>query len=698
MLFFAQVHALRAIAVTMVLVYHLWPSRYTGGFIGVDVFLVISGFLITGHIWRQREQSWRMLPKFWLRRVLRLAPAALTVVSVTGALVLAFVPQTFWERYAREAIASVLISVNFVLFGDSVDYLAADNAPTPFQHYWSLSVEEQFYLVWPILLITASILATKLAQRAKTQLRAETVALIVIGAVSVVSFAVSLWVLPLSPSAAYFMMPLRIWEFGVGATLALLLPRLLSYVRGGNLRRIARFLLPAAYAALVLNGYFLTGAAAFPGWNALLPVAFTALVIVSHPFAEMPRAWSALEQGRLVTFLGDVSYSAYLWHWPLIILAPFVLGQELDLKIKLGILAVTLLLAWVTTRWIETPIRTLPSWEPKAVRRRIFAISAWALVAVLAWGGAMWQGERHDAAGTFGASERAAHCFGAKTALDLEACGALPGEAASEAALLAASTDRPDPWRADCVAKHTGGETPVCEYLADDPNAPALVLWGDSHAGAWSPAFEEAARELGLSLYTFTRDGCPPTIESPIATVMDREIGVEEQQNCADRNEQVRQFIETQPNVVGVIAANLSTNYIFDEASPFGGIDESLAQVAAQGLPVVLMGDVPLTGDAFGNRVNIGECLATNTADPSRCDNDREKALDSLAQRGFVKAQLGDDVTVIESAQNFCDDKTCFAVVGGVPVFFDQTHLTDSFARSLGPWLAGQIDPLLATN
>lgn len=685
----------------MVLVYHLWPSRYTGGFIGVDVFLVISGFLITGHIWRQREQSWRMLPKFWMRRVLRLAPAALTVVSVTGVLVFAFVPQTFWERYAREAIASVLISVNFVLFGDSVDYLAADNAPTPFQHYWSLSVEEQFYLVWPILLIATSLLATKLAKSprlTKSTLRAETVALIVIAAVSLVSFAVSLWVLPLSPSAAYFMMPLRIWEFGVGAALALLLPRLLQYVRGGNLQRIASVVLPASYAALVLNGYLLTGAASFPGWNALLPVAITALVIVSHPFASMPRAWSRLEQGRAVTFLGDVSYSAYLWHWPLIILAPFMLGRELDLKIKLGILAVTLLLAWVTTRWIETPLRSLPSWEPKAVRKRMFTISAWALVAVLAWGGAMWQGERHEAAGVFSTSERAAHCFGAKTALDIEACGALPGEAASEAVLLAASTDRPDPWGANCVAKHTGAETPVCEYLADDPNAPALVLWGDSHAGAWSPAFEEAARELGLSLYTFTRDGCPPAVESPIATVMDREIGAEEQQNCADRNAQVRQFIETQPNVVGVVAANLSTNYIFDEAAPFGSVDAALAQVAAQGIPVMLMGDVPLTGDAYGDRVNIGECLATNTADPSRCDNERERALDSQAQREFVKAQLGDDVSVIESAQNFCDDTTCFAAIGGVPVFFDQTHLTDSFSRSLGPWLAGQLESRIATS
>ncbi|MHA3724044.1 acyltransferase family protein [Leucobacter sp. HY1910] len=712
--FFPQVHALRAIAVLMVLVYHLWPARYTGGFIGVDVFLVISGFLITGHIWRQREQSWRLLPKFWLRRVLRLGPAALTVVTVTGLLTFAFVPQSFWERYAREAIASVLISVNFVLFGDSVDYLAADNAPTPFQHYWSLSVEEQFYLVWPLLIIAASLLAARIARRGARRLpqpgnpqpgnpqagapfTAETVAVLVIAAASVASFAVSLAVLPVSPSAAYFMMPLRIWEFGAGALLALLLPRLLRHARGGVLRTLARIALPAAYAALVLNGYLLSGAAPFPGWNALLPVALTALVILSHPFAEMPRAgaWAAVEQGRVTTFLGDVSYSAYLWHWPLIIIAPFMLGHDLTLVTELGILAVTLLLAWVTTRWIETPLRSLKGWDPVVVRRRITGITSWALVAVLAWTAAMWLGGRVEAQAQFSQAQTADVCFGAQMALSPKECGALPGEPGTDAALMAAATDKPAPWPQECVAKHTGAAAPVCEYLADDPNAPAIVLWGDSHAGAWSPAFEEAAKRLGLSLYTFTRDGCPPAAVSPIATIMNRDIDATEQGNCADRNAQVQQFIDTHPGIVGVFAANLSTNYIFPEGAEFGRIDELLAGVADRGYPVVLMGDVPLTGDAYGNRVNIAECLATNTSDPSRCDNERTRALDSQGQRDFVRAQLGDTVTVLDSQDNFCDSDTCYAAIGGVPVFFDQTHLTDTFSRSLGPWLSEAIAPLI---
>lgn len=691
----------------MVLVYHLWPSRYTGGFIGVDVFLVISGFLITGHIWRQREQSWRLLPKFWLRRVLRLGPAALTVVTATGLMTIAFVPQSFWERYAREAISSVLISVNFVLFGDAVDYLAADNAPTPFQHYWSLSVEEQFYLVWPLLIIAASLLAARLASSSTIQrtrggvakpIAAETIAMFVIATACIVSFTVSLVVLPVSPSAAYFMMPLRIWEFGVGALLALLLPRLLRHVGGGALRSFARFVLPAAYAALVLNGYLLTGAASFPGWNALLPVALASLVIVSHLFAQMPQtgAWGALEQGRVTSFLGDVSYSAYLWHWPLIIIAPFMFGHALTLPTKVCILAATLLLAWITTRWIETPLRNLRGWDPVVVRRRIMGITAWALVAVLAWTAAMWLGGRAQEQARFSETEMADVCFGARMALDPDTCGALSGKPSTDAALVGVANDKPAPWPQGCVAKHTGSDNPVCEYLADDPNAPAIVLWGDSHAGAWSPAFEEAARQLGLSLYTFTRDGCPPAAVSPIATIMNRDIDATEQRNCADRNEQVRQFIDAHPNIAGVFAANLSTNYIFPDGAEFGHIDELLAEVSGQGFPVVLMGDVPLTGDAYGDRVNIAECLATNANEPALCNNDRDRALDSQGEREFVRSQLGDKVTVLENSENFCDSDTCYAAVGGVPVFFDQTHLTDTFSRTLGPWLAEKIAPLVA--
>ena len=691
--FYPQVHALRAIAVSMVLLYHLWPNRYQGGFIGVDVFLVISGFLITGHIWRQRAEGWRMLPKFWARRVLRLGPAALTVVTVSGALVLAFVPQVFWERYAREAIASVLISVNFVLFGDSVDYLAADNAPTPFQHYWSLSVEEQFYLVWPLIIIAAALFAKRvLAARS-----AELVGVTVIAAVSVASFAWSLVVLPSNPSAAYFMMPLRIWEFGFGAILALLMPAIVAAKRPAWLRLGARVLLPLAYLALIVNGYVLTGATPFPGWAALLPVVLTVCIILVHPCAELDqvRPWTALEQGPIVRFLGDVSYSAYLWHWPLIILTPFILGRELSFPVKLGILALTFFLAWVTTRWIETPLRSLPGWNWKLARKRLMIIVAWALCAVLAWGAALWIGARYERV-QFSAEQTAEQCFGARMALAPEICGALPGELPPSDVLASAAADMPDPWIQDCDSTIHQAEGPHCEYLySADPDAPAILLWGDSHAGAWSPAFEEAAKNLGFNLYTYMRDGCPPVAVSPIATVMGRDISEEEQQNCANRNLEVRDFVQSHPNIVGVFAANLSSNYIYAEGADFGEIDTVLAEIQAEGRVVALMGDVPLTGDAYGDRLNVAECLAQNSADPSVCNNSRERALNSMAQREFVRAKLGQDFPVLESQENFCDATTCYAAVGGVPVFFDASHLTDTFSRSLGMWLTEQIGPLL---
>lgn len=684
-------HALRAVAIVMVLLYHLWPVHYRGGFIGVDVFLVLSGFLITGQIIRKMDHGWRLLPGFWARRVLRLAPAALTVVAGTALLTWCLVPPALWARYAKEAIASVAIFENMALFSDAVDYLAAENSPTPFQHYWSLSVEEQFYIVWPTLLILLGILfGLFLPRRRVAQFLAGS-----IGLVSLVSFVVALEVLSVNPSAAYFLMPLRVWEFGIGGLLAFWVPLITSWAPEVLWRNLARGVLVASYAGLIVYGWRLDSSLPFPGWYGLVAVLLTAAVIVAHPVARLGESnpLVMIERSRIVRFIADNSYAAYLWHWPLIVLAPFILQGQVTLPWKIAIVIATFGLAWATTAWIERPFRFATPRSRLSRRSALITLAGLTLLVLLAWA-MMWASSDRRAAEE-GAAGAEGPCFAAQALFDPESCGGSPhGEVPSLSAIAASETDRPDPWIKGCVAKTFGADLFRCDYLVGPEDGPAIVLWGDSHAGSWTPAFEGAAKELGVNLFAFVRDGCPPSLVSPTATVS-RDIDEEEQANCRARNQQVLDFIDSHPNVVGVFAANFSTNYIFPEGAAHGDIAEMLAGVASEGRASVLVGDAPLTGPSVRERLNVPECLMEHQDDPAACDNPREVAQATSDQREAVARATRGEVEILETADGLCDDSTCYALIGGVPVFFDASHFTDTYSRSLGTWMAEKIEPHL---
>ena len=211
-----EIQALRALAVLLVLVYHLWPARLTGGFIGVDVFFVISGYLITGHLWASANGSGLSLIGFYSRRIRRLAPASLLVLAVTLVGVLLLVPSARWPQFGGEAIGSALLVENWVLAASSIDYLAADQSASPFQHYWTLSVEEQFYLVWPLVILL--VLALVRSGGGERRRRALLAALTLIG---ILSFAYSWYITAAEPAAAYFVTPARVWQFAAGGMLAL---------------------------------------------------------------------------------------------------------------------------------------------------------------------------------------------------------------------------------------------------------------------------------------------------------------------------------------------------------------------------------------------------------------------------------------------------------------------------------------------
>lgn len=360
-----DIQALRALAVTLVVVQHFWPTRLHGGYVGVDIFFVISGFLITSHLSRDLEAEGRVrLGTFYARRVRRLLPAAFAVLVAGSVLVWAFLPFSAWERTAREVIASAFYVENWALAASAVDYSASQDDATIAQHYWSLSVEEQFYLIWPLLLWGCvalwRFLETRRRGGAPTQdplMARRSTTFGIAGAlvlVIAVSYPVSVWWVENSSQAAYFVTPGRLWEFAVGAAVALL-PRVLGpRVSTAPAQRVAQLILTlAGWAGLVIASVTYSSSTPFPGQAALLPVLSTAAIIAAGCMGPLPTTLEKVYGLRPVQWMGDISYSVYLWHWPLVVVAPYLLGLENPELRNLGLYGVTLLVAHVSYRWIE---------------------------------------------------------------------------------------------------------------------------------------------------------------------------------------------------------------------------------------------------------------------------------------------------------------------------------------------------------
>jgi len=655
----ADIQGLRAIAVTAVLVFHLWPGSLPGGFTGVDVFFVVSGFLITGRILRDvdRHSPGAFAARFWAARARRILPTGLLVLAVVLLASRWLLPASQWSEVSRHSLASALSIENWLLAGDAVDYLAADNAPTPVQHYWSLSVEEQFYLGWPVLLLLAVLLGRRLGRRWPV---AAAMAAVVVG-----GLAYSLIVTSSDPAAAYFVTPARIWQLGAGGLVAL------AAVSG--VRR-----LPWVGLALIALGFVLIDEGTpYPGLAALLPTLGTCLVLLGGPGRRSVDA--ALDLAP-VQRLGDISYSLYLWHWPLIVLAPYALDRELGAVDDLGVLVLALLLSTVTYAYVENPAR-----RGRLLRGSPRSLLAGALAISLVAGGTVLldrAGADRVAAAVAALDQRAgtgAECIGAAALDDVcaDPFAEVPGEIA-----LAAAEDKPSPLRPPACTSSLGEFSErTCTY-GDVTAGRTLVLWGDSHAAAWADAFDVAGQELGWKVVLVARQACPASLVSPTSTRY-RPVGEAQRIGCAERNAWV---VKTWlPDAAAVVLAGYTTVYEFPGSDPSAGFVAAARAVRDAGAGLLWMSDLPLTGSRSERR-DIPECLERN----GQCTNPASRALRTTQVLDGVRAAVP-DLPVIDSSSRFCDAEQCYGAVGGVAVYFDASHLTRTYARSLGPWLTEQL-------
>ena len=501
-----DLEGLRAVAVLLVVLYHAGVPGFGGGYVGVDVFFVLSGFLITGIIVRELRDTGSVdLPAFYARRARRLLPAAALALVATVVASAVFLPPLQVGDVAADGAAAALYISNIRFAVQATDYLQADLAPSPLLHYWSLGVEEQFYLFWPALLL----LVTRVGWGTPRRLAA------VVGVVAAVSLALSLVLTQVNAPWAFYSLPTRAWELGLGAAVALVAAR--SWSVGG---RLAAFAATAGLLMVVVAGWRFHTGTPFPGFAALLPTTGAALIILAG-LGAVPSI-----PGRLLTlapmrFLGRISYSLYLWHWPILVIPAAMAGAELPFALRLVLAAATIPIAAASQRWVEDPIRR-GRVVGLGTRRGLAAAGALTLVVAgssVALGA--WVGLRPASTGTV-PPPSITDVLG--TPRPSPGPGATPGPTATdpgptspptaqpvpanlEPRLAAARDDLPVVYDDGCHAVQLATELGACTY-GNVASATTVVLFGDSHAAQWQPTLERLATENGWRLVSLTKALC----------------------------------------------------------------------------------------------------------------------------------------------------------------------------------------------
>jgi peptidoglycan/LPS O-acetylase OafA/YrhL len=677
-----DIQGLRAIAVSLVLVYHLAPRALSGGFTGVDVFFVISGFLITLHLLEHVPSQPRDLAAFWSRRVRRLLPASLLVLAFTLAGSRFVSPETQWANTAHQVRAAALYVVNWLLARDAVDYLAAENAPSPVQHFWSLSVEEQFYFVWPVLILVLAALARAL--------RRKPLPVVVVGLTALVgaSLAWSIHETTTDPAAAYFVTPTRMWELGVGGLLAAS-----SLLKPGRLKASAA--IPLAWlglAAIAWTAATYTGETAFPGWQAAVPVLGTAAVIAAQPEHGRLSPGPALAL-RPVQWLGDISYSVYLWHWPLIVLVPDATGHPLTWVDRLAIVPATLLLAWLTKIFVEDRFRAT-RWALPLRKPFVLAAAAMALVVGLAGVQLLEVTQRTDQAAAALARGLSGNgpCFGAR-ALDHPADCPPVAYADVVPAPIEAARDKSDAYEIqanghDCWSYRPN--FPVKECVFGDMSATTnVVLVGNSHAGQWLPALQKIAIDQHLKITTLLASQCA------LADLRQQFDTARHSTKCLDWvHHTIERVVALQPELVVMsnrISVPAEGRSISESQSLYrDGYAAALRAWNDAGLRTLVLRDTPAPG------FSVPDCVAQNDGSLGDCDGTREDWLPLAPEVQAVRG-IGDPrVTLADFTDHICEPEICQAVTGGVVTYLDGSHLTATYAATLAPYLDARVRAALS--
>ncbi|MFD0312765.1 acyltransferase family protein [Streptomyces flavalbus] len=668
-----DIQGLRGLAVSLVVLAHVGVPGVTGGYVGVDVFFVISGFLITTGLLHEADRTGTLsLRRFYARRALRILPlATLVLLATLGGCVL-FASKIRHAELTGDALSSAAYVMNLDLAVTGTDYLREGQAPSPFQHYWSLSVEEQFYLLWPLLLLSA----VRIARR-RPLVRA-----LPLLTLCAVSFLLAVHTTAASPSWGYFGPHTRLWELGCGGLLACC---------AGALTRLPRSVAAACawlgLAAIVASAVLYDDQTPFPGHHALLPVLGAALVIGGgcHP---SPPAASRLLGLRPATWLGDVSYGWYLWHWPLLMLAPDALGQEASLLLGVELSVVALLLAWLSLHLVERPLRGLAPLRrrPRAAVAFGVGLSATAACAALVASclpPAISTGV--DAPELRRALATAQDPRARLTGLLAAPPSGLPGNLSP--ALPDVKHQESAVYRDGCHVDYAAVRSPECRY--GDPVAErVVVLYGDSHAAQWFPALDALSRRHGWRLVSLTKASC----KTADVTTVHRG----QPYTACDtwRAHALRRIAHLRPALVVTSSSEAGTpaHRLDDPPREWtAGYERVFRRLTAAADRVVVLLDNPWPkGDPV-------ECAARHPLRLRSCEHPaREAVRDPVRREATRRAGRHAGAVVVDPLRWLCSGGgRCPVVVGETFVYRDASHVAESYAAALAPVWERELNPFL---
>ncbi|MGO1837198.1 acyltransferase family protein [Agrococcus casei] len=654
---------MRTVAFILVAIYHVWFNRVSGG---VDVFFTVSGFLITITLLGHLRRFDTVRPWLFLSRLLgRLLPAA--AVVCIAVLIGTVVLRSFalWDDTFEQIVASMLYFENWYLAFNSADYLATDQSRSPLQHFWAMSIQGQFYLIWLAVFLVAVWLASV------TGIRAVRVAASLIIAVVILSFAWSLIQTQTNQQFAYFSTATRAWEFGAGSLLALVISRIKLPVA------VAAPLSWVGLGALVSIGFLLPVADVFPGWVALIPVLSAAAVVIA---GESGARWgaNALLSTKPFEWLGGFGYAFYLWHWPVMI---FVLSVQdrtvVGVRTGLAILAFSFVLAYATRRLVEQPVMAMRSHAKPRLRRAATSISIAAAIVVSSAGGVGQLYVAQEISAQADAKWEALNepCSGALALATPDDCS--PTTSPAAVVPVNPGDDVGKIFNDKCHTRPTQTDFKPCSW--GDPNGDVRVaLVGNSHGAVWLPALEAIALKHGWQLDSYNKAACSfnfagrdeenPKVRDTCLTWVDEVIDHMDRQDPYD-------FIITSASAGNSAFIDSETGMISFEAGVIG-YQQAWSTQTQRGTQMIVMRDYPKTTNEMIN------CSRDNPR--AECSTLLEDVQTPLIDDVIAQATVGnDDAVLVDMTQWFCTDGVCPTVIGDVHVYRDFHHFTETYGTTL---------------
>lgn len=633
-----DIEGLRALAILLVVACHTGVPGLQGGFIGVDVFFVISGYLITRLLYAEWQEHGQLdIAAFYARRMRRLLPAFGFVLVCSIVAIRVLYSPLEQSRMLNSAFSAVLYFSNLHFALDATDYMAPSARLDPLLHTWSLGVEEQFYLAWPVVVLAGGRLIR--SGRSKT-------AAWLLAALTLVSFTACVLLTRTRQPLAFFLPLTRAWEFALGAGIAWWdNAKAANHPVGTPAHGIIAM---AGLCLVLLSAGLLSEASVFPGFLAAAPAAGTALLLLARPAADRV---GQLLRARPMQWLGKRSYGWYLWHWPLLVFGRLLLpegGVARDLALAL----LALVAAQLSLLLVETPTRRSPVFRYKsAVLSLSFVIVSGSIFLIL------------------------------KTSSDAFAAVDTP----RFQRLLAVSADLPRLYRQGCDGSPYETKVVACNGGAAAGSKTAVLI-GDSHAGQWASAFDAVLKEAGWKLVLFTKSACPIVDKDFFYVRLGRTY-----RECTQwRNAALARIRTMQPDLV--VVAN-------SEAYPFSGLDwlegvgRALAPIAASSRQVIVMRDNPVPGFDVPNCLARREWNHLLAATPCTFDATHGRSPDILHAYQAAARSRG-NVHILDMAPYICRHAACSLTEGDIIKFRDGNHLSDTFVRTLAPALKTAITTL----